>query len=35
MIFEMDNRINEDVIDKIKKLEFVFKVIAISPVQEE
>lgn len=35
MIFEMDNRMNEDVIDKIKKLEFVFKVIAISPAKEE
>ena len=33
MIFEMDNMVNEEIIENIKKLELVYKVISISPAK--
>lgn len=35
MIFEMDNKINDKIIEKIKKIEFVRNVIFISLVKED
>lgn len=35
MIFEMDNKVSQEAIDKIKNLEMVGKVISISPEQRE
>lgn len=35
MIFEMDNKVSEEAINNIKKLEMVSKVISISPEQKE
>lgn len=35
MIFEMDNKINEDIIERIKNIELVNNVISISPAKEE
>lgn len=34
MIFEMDNKVNNELIEKIKNIELVHKVISISPVKE-
>lgn len=34
MIFEMDNKVSEELIEKIKNLELIHKVISISPVKE-
>lgn len=33
MIFEVDNKVNDDLIEKIKNIEFVDNVISISPAQ--
>ncbi|WP_160685751.1 L-serine ammonia-lyase, iron-sulfur-dependent subunit beta [Clostridium sp. C2-6-12] len=33
MIFEMDNKVNDEIIEKIKKLELVYNVISISPAK--
>lgn len=33
MIFEMDNKVNDEIIENIKKLELVYKVISISPAK--
>ncbi|OOM11784.1 L-serine ammonia-lyase, iron-sulfur-dependent subunit beta [Clostridium saccharobutylicum] len=35
MIFEMDNKINDKIIEKIKKIELVRNVISISPAKED
>ena len=35
MIFEMDNKVSEETKKKIENLEFVYKVISISPAKEE
>lgn len=34
MIFEMDNKISNEIIEKIKNIELVYKVISISPAKE-
>jgi L-serine dehydratase len=33
MIFEMDNKVNDEIIENIKKLELVYNVICISPAK--
>ena len=33
MIFEMDNRVNDEIIENIKKLELIYNVISISPAK--
>lgn len=35
MVFEVDNRLNDDVIDEIKGIDSISRVIRINPVKEE
>lgn len=35
MVFEVDNRLNDNVIDEIKRIDYISRVIRINPVKEE